>query len=779
MLRHYLTVALRTLAKRRGYAVANVAGLSVGLACCALVVLFAREELGYDRFHERADDVVRLTTQLRDDALAESPRLYTDPVREAVPEIEYLARFTRWQNTYGIAGNRRFRETRVLLTDTGRDLFAVFPFSFRRGDPAAALAQPGSVVLSEEAAARYFGDADPLGQVLRLDALDLTVTGVLAPLPSNVHVAFDFWVRPDSLPPGDWAYQYALLHPDADRAAVEARLDGLTTRLRPEHHPETSLSLGLQPVTEIHLDSALLGELEPGGSRAYLYAFGLIGLVALLISCANYVLLALAVHTQRAHEAGVRRALGAHPYQVRRQLLAEAAVLALLCVPLVLGLVGLGLPRLNALMGTALRHDFLTEPSLLLGLVAVALGVGLAVGLYPAHAVAARAPTHLLTHGLYTSRRSGRWLQHGLVLAQLTLLLGLGTSAYLVDRQLAFVGERDLGFEADDVFHLRGWVLASSGTLDAFTNDLRSRPSVRAVAPVGRVPGMDAAALRLRDETGTHTVSASVVTGDPGFFEILGVEGLAGAYFRLPVESRPDSVVLASETLAARLGYADPVGRDLIFEDGTRRSIGGVFRDLHFTSLHERIEPLAFLSVRGAGIGTMAVRATPGRLADALRAAETAWTHHLPDEPFRYAVLRDDLDALYQTEARLATLTKALSLVGILLAAFGTVSLASFQIRRRRRELAIRRVFGASVQRLLGLLTRDFAALVGLAAVLAAPLTHLGVGRWLEGFAYHIALGPLPLLIAPLVAFGGVLLVVGAHLLRAATADPVKALRHE
>ncbi len=801
MLQNYLRVALRHLRKQKGYAAINVLGLSIGIAGALLVGLFVREELAFDRFHEKADRIHRAWV-LEDYGPDEqffntvTPHVLGPAMAAAFPEVERVVRF-RPMGGAVLRGEQALDE-RFVLVDSA--FFDVFSFDLLQGDAMTALARPDAVVLTDSAAYRHFGEVNPVGQPLIVrfgdEERSLVVTGIVANPPDASSLQFGALV-PMAQIQGlasegglqSWfsvvAETYILLHEGASAAALEAKLPAmLKTALGPDF--KGSYVVGVQPLLDIHLNPEFPAGIAPVTDPRYLVILSTIALLLLLIACINFTTLAIGRSGERTREVGVRKALGAQREQLMGQFWGESLLLTAVALAIGVVLALVLLPQFNnlALRTLAFRLD-LEMALLLVGLLAV---VGLGAGGYPAVVLSGFRPVEVLRGRV--KMRAGGGVQRGLVALQFALSIGLLASTFVMASQLRFLQTKNLGFDADRVVMVWNAAPMQHGLepLQPIRAALESESVVARVSASAFALG-GWAALGYTDEADRYrTFSANVVA--PDFLETMQIRLSAGESFAAEPGLAAQQVVVNAAYVEA-FGLEDGVGRPLP-EPFAAYTLVGVTEDFHFASLHDVVEPLVlvtnpgplFQAAENVMFGSspaydVIVRLQPGPLPTAMAAIEAAWTRVAPDRPFNFAFLDDQLDAQYRDEQRLGEIVRVASWLAVLIACLGLFGLAALTTQQRTKEIGVRKVLGAGVPGLVALLSKDFATLVLIAFVVAAPVAYFLMGNWLEGFAYRVTLGPGVFLLAGGLALFIALLTVSYQALRAATADPVKSLRSE
>ena len=801
MLKNYLTLTLRMLRKHPGYTAINVFGLAVGLACCLLIVLFVRDERSYDRFHEKADRIVRVTQHLSNTRQGEVRwALAPDPMAEALatdfPEIEQTARIGVNRNKLVQYGDTRLYEDGFAFADPA--LFDLFDFPVLQGDPATSLTRPFTVFLSESTARRYFGADDPLGKLLTLDnQYTFEVTGVFADLPENTHLAFDFVASRESIyamgqERGDWYYNALtyLLLPDAAAGALEAKLPVFARKHLGE---ETSRGFSLLPLTAIHLYAAdVTGDVKPQGDIRYVYLFAAIALLILAIACINYMNLATARAAMRAREVGVRKVVGAGRGQLIRQFLSESVVLSLIALAGALALVEALLPLFNTLMARSLDFDLTENLQLLVLLAAAVLFVGIAAGSYPALFLSAFRPARVLKGDLRTGTSGA--LRKGLVVFQFGVSVALIACTVIIQQQMHFVQQQRPGFDEAQIVSIstRGGMVGRSGLLnglkeqyDAFKTALLQLPGVEHVATTASLMGAaEISFLKGENFEGgipdDNEEGGLVMDGfrvDYDFFETMGLDFVAGRPFSEAFPSDAETSIIINETAARKLGWDDAVGK-WMQPDEQRVTVIGVVKDFHYKTHKAAIEPM-YLRLTTEAANFVIAKLRPDDLPGTLASIEAVWDRMVPALPFRYSFLDDEFDALYRAEQRLGQLFGTFACLAIVVACLGLFGLAAFTAEQRTKEIGVRKILGASVPGLVVLLSKDFIRLLGIAFLLACPVAYFGMQRWLEDFVYRIELSAQIFLVAGLLALLVAVLTVSYQAVKAALTNPMKSLRYE
>ncbi|MEZ4703295.1 MAG: ABC transporter permease [Rhodothermales bacterium] len=808
MLGNYLSLSLRHLRKHPGYAAVNIAGLAIGLTCFILIGLFVQFEWSSDRFHEKADRIYRIAKERPEGEAAGmrysavTPEPLAGALRETIPEIEQVTQLAGARMMLATSDGSFYADG-IYATSS---FFDVFSFPMLQGNPATALADPHAIVLGQSLARKLFGDRDALGQELTVytlsdeeanDRLRVVVTAIIADVPANSHLTFEYILPPVASQElaqwfGDWRSNsyltYASMIPGASLPALTDKLASLATAYPRVAglDPEQREAIGIyypQALTDIHLRSHISGEFGENGDIRYVYLFAAIAMAILLLACINYVNLATARSATRAREVGVRKVMGAHRRQLIGQFMSEAVVPALLAVALALMLAGLLMPAFNAVTGRAITFDLGVNGGLLVPIVLVGLGMSLLAGCYPAFVLSAYQPA-LVIKGIWKSGRSRFALRDMLVVAQFVVSIVLIVGAVVIQRQLAYVLHAGSGIDREQVLMIR--------VEDRTLHDDRYRALKQAFLGHAGVLGVTAAqsspidvdaASTLREWEGADgdrsiKVYRSIIQHD--YLDVFGLELVEGRDVSLdnPIDAREG--ILINETLKRQLGWENAVGKALTFHGRTAR-VTGVVKDFNLHSFHEEIAPLALFLDEGwwFPFQRIFVKVRPEGIAETIASLEETMTEFSPSYPFAYTFLDDAYGAMYLTEIRMGRLFNMFSVLALLIACLGLLGLASFLVQQRTKEIGVRKVLGASLPNILSLLSKDFARLVAVACVIALPVAYLLQRRLLEDYAYQVSIGWGVFVLAGGGVLAMALLTVSVQSLRAALSDPVKSLRHE
>lgn len=791
MLYSYFISTLRHLAKRRWYSAVNIIGLTLGLSAAAIVILYTRHELSYDGFHRQADRIYRVSGRQEGIWFAPLSAPYSQAIYQrmmtggtageyAFPEVEMVARIRRWPPRFIRQGQDKFYEPNTFFTDAGSDFFHLFDFPFLAGSPAEALKKPHSVVLTSSLATKLFGKVDALGQSLLYDTFRLLVTGIVQDLPSNTHFKFNMLIAEDApMKNASAMFTYCLLSRGTDLQTLKHKILSIP---RPANHFAVMEDATITPLTDIHFESNNQYEIKPPGNRLYFYLFLLTGVLIILLTCANYMNLSIALYAGRKKEIAVRKVAGAGGIQLAIQFLVEAVVLALICLPLTITIVELILPSFNTFMNTQLENEFASSMQGLGWLTAATLLIGMLSGSYPAW-VLPRIKAISLFRRPSLAGRSGLSLRQALVGLQITVLVVMLSSSWMIRNQLQYMQETDLGFTRQGVLKLKGAGMVDSMQFYTLKNELLRNSAIRKVSQ-GMVPGDEEYGFPFKADSGTDVHQGVISFGtDYDYLSTLGVK-LLSSDFRDLSKEYPRRVVLVNETMVRQLGYKDPIGRRIVMEPGKGErvvTIDGVFKDFHFSSFHHPVPPMQ-ISMRpyGGGIyNNILILMDMSRLKETLAFINEKTQTIISDTPLTPEFLDEGLDKLYDKEEKLFFLNKVLLLVNVCLSVLGLLGLSAYLSELRTKEIGIRKVLGASRRDIIRLMGWSFLKMAIWAILVGWALAALFIHQWMKNFAYR---APFPWAIpigTSAALIGLILLSVMVNTLRAARANPVKSLRTE
>ena len=759
----------------------RIIGLALGLSAAAIVILYTRHELSYDGFHRQADRIYRLSGRQDGVWFAALSAPYASALcQQPFPEVEKVVRIRRWPPRFIRRGEDKFYEPNTFFTDTGSTFFNFFDFPFVEGNPATALSAPHSVVLTSSLAMKLFGREDVLGQPLLYDSFPLVVTGVIKDLPSNTHFQFNMLIAEEGpMKKATAMFTYCALRPEVNIGALRQKLLSLP---RPANRWSALEDAVIMPLKDIHFKSSFQYEMKPPGNKLYFYLFLLTGGLIILLTCANYMNLSIALYAERKKEIAVRKVVGAGSIQLALQFLVESVVLALICLPLTNALVELVLPSFNSFMNIRMDNELVRSWQGFGLLAGATLLIGVLSGAYPALVLPRIKAISLFKKQTFLGR-GGLSLRQVLVGFQVTVLVVMISSSWMIRNQLQYMQETDLGFTRQGVLKLKGAGMVDSAQFYTLKNELLRNSAIREVSQ-GLVPGDEEFGFTFRAEDGTEVRHGVISFGtDYDYLKTLGVKLLRSSFQDLSKES-PRRVVLVNETLVRQIGYKDPIGKRVVIEPGKGESVAtidGVFRDFHFSSFHHPMPPM-LITVRpyGGGISNnILVAMKMSGLKETLAFIREKTQAIIPDTPLTPEFLDEGLNRLYDKEEKLFFLNKVLLLVNVCLAVLGLLGLSAYLSELRTKEIGIRKVLGASNQDILGLLGRSFLKMTFWAVVAGWALAAIFIHQWMKNFVYRVPFSWTIPAGTAVVLIGLILLTVGVNTLRAARANPVKTLRTE
>lgn len=800
MLKNYLLVALRALHRKKGYTVVNVLGLTLGVAASLLIFQYVSYELSYDVFHEDGNRIYRLQhDRLRDgELLTQTATTFSGvapALQAAFPEVEAVARITR---RYGGGVVRyedhAFREEQVFHADP--TVLTLFSYPLLQGDRATALLEPNTAVISTEAARKYFGDQNPLGETVIFGSDEAyTITGVAESL-STSHFQFDFLFSYHTLAQmwdmelsTSWAsldfLTYVKLRPDADPSVLEAALPAFVDQHQPAASG-TQMALSLQPLRDIYLHSDLLFEVGPTGSADTVYILGFIALFILVIAWVNYINLSTARAMERAREIGVRKVVGARKTQLIGQFLLESLLLNLIAGVLAVTLVQGGLPLFNQLTGAQLQLDLVRDVGFWLAFISV-FGLGaLLAGLYPAFVLSSFRPM-LVLKGTFARARQGLMLRKGLVVFQFVATVVLIAGTLVVYEQITFMQHQDLGIDIEQTL-----VIDAPGVLhnnaaytrqfESFKQALLQHPQVRHLAVSSEIPGAQTywvnQALRL-GASREEAVPLYIVAVDYDYLEGYDHELVAGRFLSRDFPADAQGIVL-NEQATAMLGWdhAEASLGQRVRIAGDSLTVVGIVADHHQQGLQEAQYQIAF-RLYPEEYRYFSVKMGTDDLTGTMQHIEQTYAAFFPGSPFTHTFLNEVFDQQYQTYRQFGQIVGLFAVLAILVACLGLFGLSTFSASQRTKEIGIRKVLGSSIASILVLLSNYYVRLVLLGSVIAIPLAWFAMGQWLGDFAYRVSLSFFPFAGAILLTLVIALLSVSYQTLKAALANPVDALRYE
>ncbi|EMR02753.1 ABC transporter permease [Cesiribacter andamanensis] len=806
MLRNYLKTAVRNLLRYKGFTFINILSLVIGITGCLIIALFVWDEHSFDRDIAGGERIYRIYNEQNSltgaSNVAVTQPAYATFLQQNYPEVDTTTRIMMFRDKFLLeVGEKSGYEEKGWFVDGS--FFHVFPLPFLRGNAATALSAPNTVVISEELAKRYFGGEDPVGKPLAIDKETYEVTGVLAPLPEHFHLRFRYLMSLPSLGlPAQrmeaWTwnqfYTYVKLTPGADAAQVEAKLQAhVKKEIYPTlENPNSTFLPHFQKLEHIHLQSAdFVYDNALRGNQTYVKGLTIIALFVLVIACFNFINLATARSFRRAKEIGVRKVIGADRKQLVLQFLGESVLLSLISMLIALLATLILLPFLNAFTEKSISFNPFTNPLLALLVLAAAVVIGLLAGLYPAMVLSGFQPIKVLKN-MKPAGGGGNigWLRKSLVVVQFSLSALLIVCALIVYRQVRFLNTKDVGFNKEQVifFQTRGGV---NENLETFKAELKNSPNILSVTSGYGLPGDQFAgeSVRVPDKE-DQQFSTTLFIGDHDYLKTLGLKLIAGRDFSRERTTDEREAFIINQTAVKEFGFGTPeqaLGQRIDWEEWApadttnpvkRGKVIGVVQDFHYKSLHEKVTA-SVIQLYPAVHFKVAVKLRTENLPNTLAYINGVWDRFSPGYPLDVQFMDETYGNMYKSEEKLASLIWIFTLLAIGVGCMGLFGLAAYSAEQRTKEIGIRKVLGAGVLNIVGLLSRSFVGMVLISCLLAFPLAWWAMHSWLQDFSYRIDIGWWVFLVAGAAALLVALITVSFQAIRAAMRNPVKNLRTE
>lgn len=786
MLKNYLKIALRNLKKDKIYTLINLSGLSIGIGVCLIIFIFLQFHIQFDLFNDKADQIYRVTTldsgpngDERRSANMEGALAQT--LIDEIPEVEASVRMLGVGKTLITVNNENFYEDKILRSDQA--IFDIFTFPFRQGNPETALSNKSSIVLTKDAAKKYFREQNPLGQeIIFNERSSYTVTGVVENPPLQSHIDFSMVINiPDSISGRsvmDWNwlrsfYTYILIDEDASSTDVSSKIPSVL---------EGKMSLGdtefnLQPLKDIHLKSEIDWELQPEGifSINYIYLFSIIGILILSIACVNYVNLATARATTRLKEVGVRKAVGAQKVNLLRQFSIEILLLTFLSALISLVLVELMLPYVNELMNLNLSSSSIWSPYFIVCFTLFISVVGLISGIYPAFILSSLKAVDILKGK--GKMLSGEGLRKGLVVFQFSISMILIISTVIINKQLTYIQEKNLGLNTDQVLNISFESTKTKEIGTTFLGRLKSYSNIHSVSGSNDLPGISGSNYYLYPfEDKEQPMVARYYNIDASFLETFEIKIIAGRNFNELDAKLEEIPVIVNETTVKQMGWAPD---EAINQKIDRYHVIGVVKDFHYESFEQEIRPIVMAPLGNRNPRFISARIGPSDVSATMDWVREEWGEIAKSYPLEYSFLDNTFDNLYRSQQRLGTLFTIFAIITIIIACLGLFGLMAFMAAKRTKEIGVRKVLGATIIDIMALLSKDFTKLVLIGFVIAAPISWYAMSKWLQNFAYSTNIGIGAFAISVFLAVSISLIAVGGRAFKAANVNPVESLKSE
>lgn len=795
MIKNLLLVALRNFKRDKWYSLLNILGLTIGITFGLFLIFYIKDELSYDRYHKKADRIFRINSIIKEadrDTMrwAIAPFPLGPAVAKDYPEVEEAVRFVGSGRTMFKNGDLRLYEDKVFFADS--NVFRVFTCPFIEGNPETALKAPNSIVVSESSAIKFFGrNKTYLGKTLEnVNGKVYNVTGVMKDVPKNSHFIFNILASRSTLPAdfaNNWGnfdyYTYVLLRPGTTAAAFEQKMKPMYDKYLASIFAKYNIKIrfSAQPITAIHLHSDTANEPEELGSMSYIYIFSAVAFFMLLIACINYMNLTTARSARRAKEIGIRKVTGSSKMQLVSQFLIESTLTAVFALLLSIGLIAAFLPMFNSLAGKHISFGSMFRPDTIVILLAVIVFVGVVGGSYPAFYLSRFNPVSVLK-GSLSKGSSNVNLRRALVVIQFSISMIMLICTWVVYGQLRYLRNKDLGFD-------KAQVLTAMAVTDrdirssvlSFKNEMHNNPKVLSVSTASSVPGQGISfnLFSVQSKDGYVDKGVDVYTIDEDYLKTLGIKMAKGRNFSGISDTLHS--ILVNEKMVQEFGWGDnPIGKRVKYPGDTSGyylEVVGVVKDFNQKSLYNPITPLILLYSRNNNLIQLKLNAAD--ISSTVAGIEQSWKKFFPDMPFQYTFLDQDFDSQYAADQKRGKIFTAFSILTILITCLGLLGLIAYTTEQRQKEISIRKVMGASVRQIIPLVIKNFVALVGLSCIIAFPVAWYFMAKWLKVFPYNTGLSIAPFILSALVVLFITMLTVIFHTLRAAVANPVRALRTE
>ncbi|MBE9462272.1 ABC transporter permease [Dyadobacter subterraneus] len=805
MIRNYFKIALRNLVKNKIYTGINIFGLALGLATCLLIILYISDEYSVDKHHQFGNRIFRIATESSGEYWAGTAGPYAQGLKNDFPEVETAARILKFPGfedmllrTGENQSIKQFYEPNGYYADS--TVFDIFSYDFKYGKPQNALNQPNTLVLSETLATKIFGNENPLGKTIKVGLFfgdfNYTVSGVFKNNHKS-HIDAHFFLSMQNTDLGPWVdnqknwssnnifHTYVKLHDGSDARKFESMLTEFLNRNGGADLKAMGVSkqLFIQPVPDIYLNSDMGGEISPTGSMTYLYIFGMIAALLLLIACINFMNLSTARSEKRAKEVGVRKAMGAFKISLIYQFLGESLAMSILALFLALLFIQFSVPLFNELTGKNLTVS--GNLQFVGWIVGITLLTGLLSGIYPAFYLSSFRPVSVLK-GKLVNNISASLLRKGLVVFQFTISIVLILGAIVIWQQLSFLQNQNLGFNKNQKLIIPLKTPQAQNNYAALKEEAEGNSGIVSASGGSAYPGLSSVEDLLfypESKSVNEAVDIRFAAIENDYTKTLDLKMLTGRTFSKQFTADSNSIIL-NEAAVKELGFdaQNAIGKKIYYElQNVRRNmvVVGVVQNFNFESLHNEIKPYGFTTAIANKHQYFIANVRSENYGQLLSTLQESWKKLNPESPFTYSFLDQDFQKNYEKEQRTSHLVTYFTFIAVIIACLGLFGLAIFSAEQRTKEIGIRKVLGASVMSIIGLLSREFLVLILFAILIATPLAWYGMSRWLQDFAYKIKIEWWIFAVTGILTIVIALLTVGFQSIKAALMNPVKSLKSE
>jgi len=789
MLKNLLKIAIRHIRKHPGYSILNIIGLTLGISSALFLIIYVSDEISYDRYHENADRIYRVSskiTETDDEFTWNVAQIPMGPqVVQDYPEVQSYVRFINMPRSLYKYEDKEYIEEDFYYADS--TLFDVFTYKVLKGEVRQAVKDPGKIALTETAAARYFGSADPIGKTLSAGTTTFEVTGVIEDVPTNSHFRFDAIAARNNLPKqlGTWGnfgvFTYLLFPQNLDVEAFETKIQGMyDAHMKTIFEPlKIKIEYILEPITKIHLYSTNPGEPEPTGSITYVIIFGIVALFLILIAAMNYMNLATARSASRAREVGLRKVVGSRRGPLVAQFLSESVMLTLISLLISIVLFIILLPKFNLLAGKSFNLATLYSPVVIAALLGIILVAGILGGSYPAFFLSKFSPLTVLK-GEITQGSAGSLFRKILVVIQFTISVAMIICTLVVFRQLKYLKTMDQGFDQENVLTLqlnqgmvRKYPVLKLSLME--NDDIKYVTSTN--TQIGEGSGKVIFSMETDQGMAQRGINFAVVDHD--FVDALGIKMVTGRDFQLDMPSDTLASVVVNETLANRMGWSDAIGKKVQLGDGAQINarVIGVMKDYHQTGMYNEIESLMLVYRERNNI--IYIKLSGNNTEQTMSFIENKWKEVFPDQPFTYTYLSERFNNQFEADEKRGLIFTMFTILAILIACLGLFGLASYMVEQRTREIGIRKVFGADEGVIVRLISRDFIILVSISIIIAVPVAYYFMSNWLENYVYRTNIGVSILAVAALITVLLTFITISFKAYQASVLNPASSIRTE
>lgn len=791
MFKNYLKTALRNIRRYKGYSIINISGLTIGITCCILILLYIQYELSYDNYHKDAGNIFLVEKYYPENAgqskMGPTPRPLGPTLKDEFPEVSNVSRVYPAGATLIKYRGKAFYENFRYFVD--QDFLNIFSVEFLAGDPSTALDSPYKMVITRKIAEKYFGDEDPLGKVLLIgNSASYTITGVIEDTPYNTHFRFEILSSFSTLNSGtggsSWNsnsfYTYIRLDKNSDPELLQSKLPGIIDKyLKPLIGRETTDELRMIPMKDIHLSGGRGYSVQANSHIGYIYLLTAIGVLIMLIAGFNYMNLSTARAAGRAREVGIRKVVGAQKKQLVKQYLGESFLMTIIAVIISSVLSVLILPLFNTFVEKNISADMFRSFEFLAGLAAITVIVGIMSGIYPAMFISAFKPVNIIKGRLNVGAKKSGVVRNSLVVMQFTVTIIMIICSVVIHNQLRFINNKNLGFKKDHIVIVPLHDSKIRSNLNSLKNELLQSPTITGCTYHYFLPDRIIANTEVSWD-GKNTEDIQMIFRnyvDYDYVTTFEMEIVDGKNFAPGSFRQGELFYIVNETAVNTFGWTAPVGKKILI-DNTPGIIVGVVKDFYYRKLDHKLEPLSLILHPGAS-SMMSIKIKTDNMQETLKFIENKFKSFSPDFPFIYEFFDKVIDNAYKSEQKLGEMFGYFTFIAVFLSCLGLFGLASFKTEQRRKELGIRKVLGASSSNLTYLVSREFTKWVVIANTAAWPVGYYVMKKWLENFAYRTGLNVWIFILSGLTALMVALITVSYQSIKAATTNPVDCIRNE